>query len=205
MSFFHNSPSSGDAGGRPSLLRDALLFSWELVKVVGISLAIIIPIRYFLIQPFYVKGASMEPSFYDHQYLIIDELTYRFRNPRRGEVVVFRYPLSPRDFFIKRIIGLPGEQVQIADGRVLITAPGQTVAIAIDEAYLPAGTKVEGAKTFKLGDDEFFLLGDNRAESLDSRYFGAVSRRFVTGRVVLRGWPLDQVQLFLETPTYNIP
>ncbi len=190
---------------RPSLLRDALLFCWELVKVVGISLAIIIPIRYFLVQPFYVKGASMEPSFQDHQYLIIDELTYRFRQPRRGEVVVFRYPLSPSDFFIKRIVGMPGEQVDIADGRIRITAPGQTAAIPLDESYLPAGTKVEGAKSFKLGADEYFVLGDNRAESLDSRYFGAVHRRFITGRVILRGWPLNQFDLFLKSPTYNLP
>src|SRR3989344_901623 len=92
------------SGYLPPILRDALVFVWELVKVVLISLAIIIPIRYFLIQPFYVKGASMEPNFEDHEYLIIDELTYRFRNPQRGEIVVFRYPLKPTDYFIKRII-----------------------------------------------------------------------------------------------------
>ncbi|TSC75799.1 MAG: signal peptidase I [Parcubacteria group bacterium Gr01-1014_31] len=185
--------------------RDALVFVWELVKVVGISLAIIVPIRYFLIQPFYVKGASMEPSFTDHEYLIIDEITYRFRQPKRGEVVVFRYPLNPRDYFIKRIVGLPGEQVQISDGKVLVTPVGQDAAVALDETYLPAGTKVDGAKTVKLADDEFFLLGDNRAESLDSRYFGAVNRRFITGRVFLRGWPLAKLDLFLEPPDYNLP
>lgn len=185
--------------------RDALVFAWELVKVVGISLAIIVPIRYFLIQPFYVKGASMEPSFTDHEYLIIDEITYRFRQPKRGEVVVFRYPLNPRDYFIKRIVGLPGEQVQISDGKVLVTPVGQDTSVALDEAYLPAGTKVDGAKTVKLADDEFFLLGDNRAESLDSRYFGAVNRRFITGRVLFRGWPLAKLDLFLEPPVYNLP
>ncbi|HLD69247.1 MAG TPA: signal peptidase I, partial [Candidatus Omnitrophota bacterium] len=83
-------------------------FIWETVKVVVISLAIIIPVRYFLIQPFYVKGASMEPNFYDQEYLIIDEISYRFREPQRGEIVVFRYPRDPASFFIKRIIGLPG-------------------------------------------------------------------------------------------------
>jgi len=206
MSFFRrSSPTTDDGRGSSSLLHDALLFAWELVKVVGISLAIIIPIRYFLIQPFYVKGASMEPNFEDHQYLIIDELTYRFRPPERGEVVVFRYPLHPSDFFIKRIIGLPGEQVQIADGRVLITAPGLAAPMPLEETYLPAGTKVEGTKTVKLADDEYFLMGDNRAESLDSRYFGAVNRRFITGRVVLRGWPLKQFDLFLAPPVYNLP
>ena len=85
-------------------------FIWETVKVVVISLAIIIPVRYFLIQPFYVKGASMEPNFYDQEYLIIDEISYRFREPQRGEIVVFRYPRDPASFFIKRIIGLAGEK-----------------------------------------------------------------------------------------------
>ena len=89
-------------------VKAAASYILELVHVVVISLAIIIPIRYFLIQPFYVKGASMEPSFYDHEYLIIDEISYRFREPQRGDVVVFKYPNDPSQYFIKRIIGMPG-------------------------------------------------------------------------------------------------
>lgn len=207
MSFFRRTSKfpDGGTGAPPSFLRDALLFIWELVKVVAISMAIILPIRYFLIQPFYVKGASMEPNFEDREYLIIDELSYRFRPPQRGEVVVFRYPLEPREFFIKRIIGLPGEQVHIADGRVLITPPGQATAIALDEPYLAPGTKIEGTNSVKLGDSEYFVMGDNRGASLDSRVFGAISRSFITGRVVLRGWPLNRVNLFLQPPVYNIP
>ena len=189
----------------PSFLQEAFGFVWELVKVIAVSLAIILPIRYFLIQPFYVKGASMEPNFADRQYLIIDELTYRFRPPRRGEVVVFRYPLNPRDYFIKRVIGQPGEQVRIADGRIYLTPAGHPVEVQLEEPYLPAGLKVDGAKTTLLGPDEFFLLGDNRSESLDSRYFGPVNFRFIIGRVLMRGWPFDRINLFLEPPEYNIP
>ncbi|MDD5110902.1 MAG: signal peptidase I, partial [Patescibacteria group bacterium] len=151
------------------------------------------------------KGASMEPNFEDHQYLIIDELTYRFRPPVRGEVVVFRYPLNPKEYFIKRIIGLPGEEVQISDGRVSIVPVGGAKAIPLDESYLPAGTKVEGVKSYKLQPNEYYVMGDNRGESLDSRYFGPVESRFITGRVILRGWPLQQFGLFLEAPTYNVP
>jgi signal peptidase I len=87
-------------------MRNFLSFVFELVKIVVISLVIIIPIRYFLIQPFYVKGASMEPNFHDHEYLIIDEITYRFKDPQRGDIIVFRYPRDPQEFFIKRIIFL---------------------------------------------------------------------------------------------------
>ncbi|MDD5110575.1 MAG: signal peptidase I [Patescibacteria group bacterium] len=205
MSLFRRTPALPDGQGSPSFLHDSLLFIWELVKVVAISMAIILPIRYFLIQPFYVKGASMEPNFEDREYLIIDELSYRFRQPQRGEVVVFRYPLEPREFFIKRIIGLPGEQVQIADGRVLITPRGQTTAIPLDEPYLAPGTKIEGTNSVKLGDNEYFVMGDNRGSSLDSRVFGGISRSFITGRVVLRGWPLNRLDLFLQSPVYNIP
>ena len=98
-----------------SLKRQAVIFVWELFKVLVISLVIIIPIRHFLIKPFYVKGASMEPNFFDKEYLIIDEISYRFNEPARGDSVVFRYPLEPKQFFIKRIIGLPGDRVVLHD------------------------------------------------------------------------------------------
>ena len=87
---------------------EVLVFVWETIKVVVISLAIILPIRYYLVQPFFVKGASMEPNFEDGDYLLIDEITYRFSEPLRGDVIVFRYPEDRSQFFIKRIVGLPG-------------------------------------------------------------------------------------------------
>ena len=94
-----------------SFAKEALLFVWETAKIVIISLAIIIPIRYYLVQPFFVKGASMEENFHDGDYLLIDEISYRFEIPSRGDVIVFRYPENPSQFFIKRIIGLPGETI----------------------------------------------------------------------------------------------
>ena len=99
------------------MFKNFLSFVFELIKIVVISLVIIIPVRYFLIQPFYVKGASMEPNFYDHEYLIIDEITYRFNEPQRGDIIVFRYPRNPQEYFIKRLIAMPGEEVQIKDLR----------------------------------------------------------------------------------------
>lgn len=90
------------------MFKKAVLYVWELLKVAIITIAIIVPIRYFLIIPFYVKGESMVPNFHDREYLIVDEISYRFKEPQRGQVIVFRYPEDPQEYFIKRVIGLPG-------------------------------------------------------------------------------------------------
>ncbi len=177
------------------------LYLGEVVRVVVISLAIILPVRYFLVQPFYVKGASMEPSFYDHEYLIIDELSYRFHDPERGDIVVFRYPGDPRQFFIKRVVGLPGEKIQIVGGRVKIANASRPYGYFLDERAYLGDIYTAGDKQISLRSDEYFLLGDNRHASLDSRIFGPVKREFVVGRVWIRGWPLDRVSTF-ENPEY---
>ena len=187
-------------------MKNFLVFVFEVVKVVVISLAIIIPVRYFLIQPFYVKGASMEPSFYDHEYLIIDEITYRFRAPERGEIVVFKYPLDPSQYFIKRVIGLPGEKVEIKDGEVHVYTADANRRVKLDETYLSEGVETlnnkEGA-TVELGPSEYYLLGDNRNHSKDSRSFGAVQDSFIVGRVIFRGWPFSRAGTFV-TPEYGL-
>jgi signal peptidase I len=189
---------------RRSMFAGALEFLGELIHVVIISLAIIIPIRYFLIQPFYVKGASMEPSFYDHEYLIIDEITYRFDDPERGDIVVFRYPNDPRQFFIKRIIGLPGERIEVLNGFVKVYEPGAERGRVLDEtAYLDSAVQTVGDKDVTLGADEYFLMGDNRAASLDSRVFGAVPRDFIVGRVWFRGWPPEKIHFFTSDVAFK--
>lgn len=180
----------------------ALKFFLELVQVVAISLAIIIPVRYFLVQPFYVKGASMEPNFFDHEYLVIDELTYRFRQPQRGDIVVFHYPNDPKNYFIKRVIGLPGETVEIADGKVKIYNDKYPNGIILDEQVYLDDVYTAQTRRETLKADEYFVLGDNRPSSLDSRYFGPISTKVIVGRVWVRGWPLDRWMVF-NPPTYN--
>jgi signal peptidase I len=187
------------------MLKKIFAFTWELVKVVVISLVIIIPVRYFLIQPFYVKGASMEPNFHDHEYLIIDELSYRFHQPVRGDIVVFRYPKDPQEYFIKRVIGLPGEKVEIKNGEVYIYNQQYKDGVALDEKYLPADVQSfanSGVDSVTLGPTEYYVMGDNRNESKDSRSFGPVDISFFIGRVMFRGWPLNKITVF-KTPTYQ--
>ncbi|MBD3248330.1 signal peptidase I [Candidatus Falkowbacteria bacterium] len=187
------------------MLKNFFGFIFELIKVVVISLAIIIPVRYFLIQPFYVKGASMEPNFHDHEYLIIDEISYRFSEPERGDIVVFRYPKNPQEYFIKRVIGLPGETIEIKDGDVIIYNKQYREGAVLEESYLEQGTKTYSGfikDTVVLEDDEYFVMGDNRNSSKDSRSFGPVNRSFVIGRVILRGWPFDKFGVF-KAPEYQ--
>lgn len=180
------------------MLKNFFGFVFELIKIVVISLVIIIPVRYFLIQPFYVKGASMEPNFYDHEYLIIDEITYRFEEPKRGDIIVFRYPKNPQEFFIKRIIGLPNEEVTVKEDRVWVTNAEYPEGAPLEETYLADGMKSYSMNqdTVKLGPEEFFVMGDNRTSSKDSRSFGPVPRGFITGRVVFRGWPPSRIDVF---------
>lgn len=169
-------------------------FVFDIVKVVLISLAIILPVRMFLIQPFYVEGASMEPNFHDKEYLIIDEISYRFQEPQRGEVIVFRNPKNTKQYYIKRVIGLPGETVEISGGEVLINGK------AIKEPYIENLSK-QSFSALTLTDDEYFVLGDNRPVSQDSRYFKGLKREYIIGRVWFRGWPVNKISTF-NLPTY---
>ncbi len=174
----------------------------EIIKVVLISLAIIVPVRYFLIQPFYVKGASMEPNFFDHEYLIIDEISYRFGEPDRGDIVVFKYPRDPSQYFIKRIIGLPNETLEIKDGEIIIYNKDRSEGVLLNEEYLDESVKTLGNRVLSLGADEYFIMGDNRLASFDSRSFGPINKNLIIGRVWFRGWPFDKIKVF-ETPEYN--
>jgi signal peptidase I len=178
----------------------------EFFKVVLISLLIILPIRYFIIQPFYVKGASMEPNFHDHEYLIIDEISYRFNEPERGDIVVFRYPLNPKEYFIKRVIALPGESVAVIDGDIVIYNDEYPSGFVLDESiYLGEGIRTysNDEEPRQLESDEYFVMGDNRHASKDSRTFGPVNESFIVGKVFLRAWPFDDFTSFNKMEYYS--
>ena len=169
-------------------MRNFFSFLWEISKIVIIALLIVVPIRYFIFQPFLVRGASMEPNFQNGDYLIIDEISYRFGEPQRGEVIVFKYPNNLSQRYIKRIIGLPGETIEIEDGQVIISR-GKTTQILDESNYLPTDIKTPGDIQTTLEEDQYFVLGDNRIASSDSRRWGSLSREDIVGRVVFRAWP----------------
>jgi signal peptidase I len=164
---------------------------WELVRFAFFALIIVIPIRVYIAQPFVVSGSSMVPTFEDGQYLIIDEISYRLNDPKRDEVVVFRYPNDPTKFFIKRIIGLPNETVDIKNNTIVITSKEHPDGFTLDQSYIKNETN--NNMRFELKDNEYFVMGDNRIASSDSRYWGAVSRDLLIGKVFLRLLPISKI------------
>lgn len=180
-------------------MRKIIAFIWEIAKIVIIATVIVVPIRYFLFQPFFVKGQSMDPNFGNGDYLIVDEITYKFKEPQRGEVIVFKSPQDLSQRLIKRIIGLPEEVVEIKDGRVMVyTSAGQRI---LDESdYIP-NLSTGGDLRVSLGEDEYFVLGDNRPFSYDSRRFGPLLKENIIGRVIFRAWPFATLTIF-EKPSY---
>ncbi len=188
--------------GQTSFLRSAGAFLFELLKVLVISLVIILPIRYYVIQPFYVVGASMEPNLHDYQYIVIDEISYRFRDVDRGEIVVLKNVDNQRQYLIKRVIGLPGEQVEITPaGDVVVTNTAFPDGNILSEKYLGPTIETNGANSWQLKDNEYFVMGDNRSASLDSRIFGPVTQENIVGRAWIRAWPLKQLTHFTP-PNY---
>lgn len=169
-------------------------FILEFVRFAVIAAAIVIPIRLYVASPFIVSGASMEPTFDTGHYLIIDEISYRFQEPARGEVVVFKYPNDPSKYFIKRIIGLPGETVSLNRGAVTIKNKEYPDGVIIKEPYLQFHSSETLAKTLR--DDEYFVMGDNRPASSDSRVWGALPRDYITGRALVRILPPTKLELF---------
>lgn len=163
---------------------------FELIRFILVVLAIVIPIRVFIAQPFIVNGQSMFPTLENGDYLIINELSYRTGEPERGDVVVFRYPTEHTRFLIKRVIGLPGETVSISGSKITITQENGNV-IQLDENYLNGDFSSYG--NWELSDEEYFVLGDNRQNSSDSRSWGVLKRDLIVGKTFLRLYPFNQI------------
>jgi signal peptidase I len=195
---------------KPSGAKGTLMFIWDFAKVILIALAIILPIRYFVFQPFIVSGSSMEPNYANGQYLIIDELSYRFSEPKRGDVVVIRYPKDRKQFFIKRVIGLPGEKITVDNGHITIVNDENPEGVTLDESYLPSQglsfphntAIVGGKKSIVLKSNEYFMMGDNRLASSDSRDWGPLNEKDLVGKVFVRVLPLSEFDKF-QTPDYS--
>jgi signal peptidase I len=171
---------------------------FEVFQTVAIAVVAVFFVRTFIAQPFLVSGASMEPTFSNGDYLLVDELVYRFREPVRGEVVVFRYPGDDTSFYIKRVIGLPGERVTIENGTVIVRKESEDVVLS--EPYVAQGL-TSGDVDVELGEREYYVLGDNRGFSFDSRSWGPLADDHMVGLVRMRLWPLSSALAF-SAPSY---
>lgn len=174
---------------------------WENLEMIIIALLIVLPVRHFLIQPFIVHGSSMEPTFFTQDYLIIDEFSYRFRAPERYEVIVLKAPNHPNQYYIKRIIGLPGETVEIKNGKISIIDSSQQ-KIDPREDFLPESIITSGNLTITLSPKQYFVLGDNRLASYDSRNWGPLDQNLIIGRVWIRLLPFRRLAVFNTAPSF---
>ncbi len=190
-------------------LSDIGNFVWEVVKIFVFSAMIIIPVRTFLFQPFLVQGASMAPNFHGGEYVIVNEMGYKDvsigdltlvpvqREFHRGDPIVFRFPNDPKVFFIKRVVGLPGEKITIHNGVVTIYNDVHPDGFVLEEEYLPQNyDDANGDVEYTVGNDEYFVMGDNRNNSYDSRAWGPLDKDLVMGKVLIRIWPFSKFKIY---------
>ena len=171
-------------------------FFQELIKMAAIVVLIVVPIRLYIAQPFIVSGASMAPTFHTGDYLIVDQISYRFNNPDRGDIVIFKYPNNPSKFFIKRVIGLPGEKIKIEKESIYIINEEHPDGFKYQlptEAIDPPPTHTSTEE--KLGEKQYFVIGDNREHSLDSRKWGPLEEKYIVGKAFLRLFPFQQIDV----------
>lgn len=200
---FANVPTEAEQPSGPERLFHVL---WEVAKTVAAILLAALFIRAFVIQPFFVQGESMDPSFRDGDYLLVNQVSYHFSQPKRGDVVIFKAPPEPETNYIKRVAGMPGETVELKNGKVIIRNSEHPGGVALDEPFLPAGipTKPESDQLrWEIGPDEYFVLGDNRhpGKSSDSRAWGLVPKNYLIGRAWLRVYPIAAIGT-VQHPTY---
>jgi len=175
-----------------------LEFLWDLFKTAVIVVIIAFGIKYFLVQPFIVDGNSMQPNFQNNEYLLVEKISPKLQNLKRGDVIVFHPPGQTNTNYIKRIIGLPGEKVEITGNKIKIFNKNHPEGVFLDEAYLANNIKTVTEKqdeTYNMGNDEFFVMGDNREHSSDSREFGNLPKGNIVGRAWLNVYPFSKFGL----------
>lgn len=168
----------------------------EWAKTIVIALLIALPIRFFIAEPFIVNGASMDPTFDSGNFLIIDRLSYRFQEPQRDDVIVFKYPFNQKVYYIKRIIGLPNETIKIQDGKITIVNEENKDGFVLDESFISESRISHDTSTTKLGPNEYFVMGDNRIQSSDSRTWGLLDQNLIVGRPILQLFPFSNISIW---------
>lgn len=180
-------------------------FIYEAIKTTALIVVVAFLIRHFLIQPFIVEGESMEPNFHDGEYILIEKVSAYFHDYKRGDVVVFKFPGNTKLNFIKRVIGLPGEKIEIKDGEVTIYNQNYPKGKKLEEDYLAASKKQKTNIKIveEMDDNQYFVMGDNRNESSDSREWGVLDENYITGRAFVAIYPPGAFGL-IKNPDYSL-
>lgn len=161
----------------------------ELLESIIVAVVLAFIIRYFLFQPFYIPSGSMEPTLQVGDRIIVNKLLYRFSTPKRGDIMVFKYPVNPNRDFIKRVIGLPGETIQIKDSKVYIDGK------ILEQPFLPPDLKYDhNFGPARVGENQYFMMGDNRNNSEDSRFWGSLPEQNIVGKAMFIYWPYNRIR-----------
>jgi len=192
-----NTEDSHSKGGNflTTGIHTVVTFFLDFIETIVVALSIFVVVYLFLVQPHEVKGTSMEPSFHNNEYILTDKITYRFQEPKRGDVVIFKSPGNPDVDYIKRIIGLPGERVKVEGGYVYINENKLPEVYLKDLTALSPGDTMKEGQEITIPPNQLLVLGDNRPHSSDSRAFGPIDRNSVIGRAIVRYWPLPEFGL----------
>jgi signal peptidase I len=182
---------------RSSLIRNNRELFNEIISFLAIIIFIVIPVRMYVAQPFRVSGESMINTFHDKDYLIVDEISYRFISPKRGDVIVLEHPDTDK-FLIKRIIGLPTETVRLSGAQTTVINESNPDGFVLDEGFLDHPSR-ESSQEYTVPEGYYFVMGDNRPFSSDSRSWGLLPRENITGRALARLYPFDSISLFPGT------
>ncbi len=168
-------------------------FGREILIFIVIAVCVVLPFRMYVAEPFLVDGLSMDPTFSTGDYLIVDKLSYELGTPKRNSVVVLNATNAgqPKKSFIKRIIGLPGETVIVKDNMVTIINSENPNGFTLDQSYVKHLWK--GSYQITLAGDEYFVMGDNRSASFDSRSWGPLNKKYIKGRPIFRLLPLGSI------------
>lgn len=176
---------------------------FDAIESIVVALSIFVVIYLFLVQPHKVIGASMDNTFHDGEYILTDKLSYRFHEPQRGDVIVFKAPKNPDFDYIKRIIGVPGDTISIKDGYVYVNNQKFNENYVKSETIILPGQYLSEGQEIKLNSNEYFVLGDNRSHSSDSRQWGLVPKKDIVGKAFFRYWPITKFGVIQKPNTFN--
>lgn len=175
------------------LVKSVINFFFDFLETIVVALSIFVVIYLFILQPHEIKGSSMEPNFHNNEYILTDKISYRFKDPERGNIIVFKAPKNPDIDYIKRIIGLPGDRVKVEKGDVYINDKKLPEPYLHDKSLLFPGSYMQEGINVTVAPGEYFVMGDNRPHSSDSREFGPIPKKSIIGKAFLRYWPIKEI------------